>query len=365
MSRNQAFGASGGRGMQSGIPRGGPESKPQRAGGLMLSGVVTAVYVPLDGTPAHPQGSVPAPVAVYADVLVYSSMENFHNLMVRRALVAGGASGIHGGHVWKPRAARVNVADATLRVNQSDPKDLDGDHVLVQFLEDNLAKPVVVGLLPHPRTGLGNEGLPQAGHRQRLKVADGDPAFWKHHGTFHGVDSSGNFVVDATRAHGGELTADGKEVPAEDTSHGSVTILAAATAKVTVKGLDKSGRGEKFSLVLEDDKLTVLLGGGASLVLEGKDGAATMAVGDGAKHVAIVEALRDLFNSAKTQFTQLKSDFDAHKHEDTASTSVTSAIASDATASTTITHVTPTPSTANFPDWDSSIESGKISIPDG
>lgn len=315
MTRFSTTGVSGGGRSQGSLPHG---RNPLAANGLILRGAVVATYVPIDGPPSakrkvlHDDADI---AGTYCDVIVYSRHPNFRNALFRSVPVVGD-SGLHDGRVWAPRAARVNLAGGTLQRTGVDPVDLDGDHVLIQFLDDDLAQPVITGRAPHPRMGTGNEGLPEAGHRMRLKVVDGEPDFWKHHGSFYGVDDSGNFVVDTTRAHGGEFSDDGSEVPAQDAAHGNVIIR-----------------------VGDDNTVTVQVGGGATLLLTGKDGATTMQLGDGARHVAVVEELQALYGVLKTWL-------ETHVHP---------------------TGVGPSgpPAVLPAPDWDPAINSSKVSIPEG
>jgi hypothetical protein len=206
------------------------------ARGLILSGVVTCTYVQLDGDPAFEGDEVSRIRAVYCDVITYSTKPNLHGIPLRRVLVAD-ASGIHSGRVWKPRAARLSVDGKPLDARTLDPSKVDGDHVLIQFIDDNMARPVITSRMPHPLTGLGNEELPQAGHRQLLKVVDGIPEYLKHNGTFFGVSDTGDFILNTTRANDGDYDDDGSE-PQHVGGSGNIDVRMNKNQIFRLQGLD-------------------------------------------------------------------------------------------------------------------------------
>lgn len=265
MTRNRSAGFLGGTTKQSGTTAGmGP---PRGANGLLLSGVVVNVYPQVDGGSPFPDGMVPEPSALFCDVVTYGTREGLYSHFLKGCLILG--QGMHNGHVWIPRAATMDMTGEVndpevLDSDTFDPMNLDGDHVLIGFRDQNLSLPVVLGRLPHPKQGVGNSTLPQAGHRMRLKKADGAVDLHKHQGSFYGVDKDGNIILDTTRAHGGDYKADGTENPAEDTTHGNVVVNVQKQAKLTIRGLDKAGADEKFRVVLEDGKLTVVMGNDAT-----------------------------------------------------------------------------------------------------
>ncbi len=281
--------------IQAGIPmrpyRGGYE----RASGLLFRGVVVATYE-LDNS-NHPEAvateGVDA-VAIYCDVLIYSSMWNQRFQFLKSVLVSQDIGGMHRGRVWKPRAAKLDVTEPNQQAldldRKANPANLDGDHVLVGFIDDNLNQPVILRGIPHPSADTGNE-VKEPGKRMRLKVADGDPDFWKHHGGFYGISDAGDFVVDLTEAYSGEgLKADGTERPAaEDGTTGNYLVK-----------LPKSG------------KVTVQIEGGASFDLDLKDSDAKMTLGDGAVSMAVAERIQTLYNTLKTKLDAA----DIHVHPD-------------------------------------------------
>lgn len=241
MSRFRTDGISGGRRRQSAVAQRGGKSRDHvlRAHGLNLRAVVRTTYLQLDGTRAFPDDAVQLNeiTAVYCDVIVYSSIEGYRNGPLARVPVMQHI-GMHAGHVWTPRPSTVDVSTGAYDPATSDPMNLDGDHVRVEFLEDDLGRPIITGRIPHPRMGQGNEQLVEVGHRLKMKTADGLVEFWKHQGTFFGVDKQGNFIIDTTRAHDGQVSVNGAEVPKNDTDHGHVRLKIGNGVKVTVVDAD-------------------------------------------------------------------------------------------------------------------------------
>jgi len=100
---------------------------------------------------------------------------------------------------------------------------------------------------------------------------------------------------------------------------------------------------EKHSVIVEENKTTITHDGGNAATYENKDGDATLKVGDGGVKVAIADHLEILWGKAKIQADI----FDAHLHP--------SAMGPTGP---------PTPFQV-FPAYDSAINSGKVTIPDG
>lgn len=264
--------------IQEGIPRRPASRGEQRAGGLMLRGVVMATYV--SDSPGHPheEDTSNPPVAVYCDVLVMPSISRQRWFGLRGVLVSQPRGGMHHGAVWKPRATTVNLSSSLDSSGAiANPAYLDGDHVLIGFLNDNLSQPVILAGLPHPSTDMGNE-TKDLGFRMKLKVADGDPEIWKHHGIWWGVTDAGDFLVDTTYANNGKLAADGKEAaPKTDGSAGNFTVRLPSGAKLILKIAD-----------------------GASIEWSGSAATAQLIVGNGAVKAAIADHLQQLWGTLKS-----------------------------------------------------------------
>lgn len=284
-----------GRMVQSGVPERPLSIQYDGTGGLLLRGVVVATYE-LDATD-HPQRDTTAgqePVAIYCDVLCYSSHRNFRWLFFKQVLVSQDIGGMHRGRVWKPRPAKVDVrpgvgelsADGSELDNKANPADLDGDHVLIGFMDDNPNFPVILRGIPHPNADIGNEQK-EIGKRLRLKITDGDPDFQKHHGGFYGISDAGDFIVDLTEANKGEVDANGNEpAPPTDGSSGNYTI--------------KLPQGSKLNIEID---------AGENLELDLKDGSAKLKLGDGAKSALIAEAVQSFWDTVFKPTV-----FDVHVH---------------------------------------------------
>lgn len=296
--------------LQGGTPRGDGELADPR--GLLLRGVVTATYVTDD--PERPLLEGDRAIGVYCDVLVYSSLPQVRYQYLRAVPVTQDRSGLHSGRVWKPRAATMDITGGTLDLAKgTDPAAMDGDHVLIGFLDRNLARPVILRALPHPACDAGNDGA-GTGHRLRLQLADGDPDFWRHHGTYYGVEDSGNWVVDTTKANTGTLATDGTEPAPPTDGSGAQEHRLPQDAEFGVRFLDMADPDnpvEVTTLSLLVDALELAIGQGANLRLEGKAGDATLTLGDGEKHAVIYEALELWWNGT---VKLLLNAFDAHVH---------------------------------------------------
>lgn len=122
----------------------------------------------------------------------------------------------------------------------------------------------------------------------------------------------------------------------------------------SVPSVDAQLAGGDHNMTLEPSQFTANLGGGATVKFEAKDGDAKCTVGDGAKHVAIVEHLQ-------TQYETLKGKLDAadgHGHPGGGTL-----LDSLGVPCTGVTGPPTVPVSA--PTWNGAINSTKISIPDG
>lgn len=279
----------GSRRIQAGLPLRAVRPQYERMNGLLMRGVVTATYE-VDNT-QHPVLTLDpnvTPVAVYCDVLCYTSMVNQRWQMLKQVLVSQPIGGMHRGRVWKPRAAKIDTTESEIDLDRAtNPAFLDGDHVLVGFIDDNPNTPIILRGIPHPSGDVGNTDKP-VGQRLNLKVADGDPDFWKHHGSYFGISDSGDFVVDTCLANDGSIDSKGNEPDApEDGSVGNQIYRLPKGSKVTVE-ID-----------------------GDTLKLENADGDAILTLGDGAVHATIYEALEAFWNN--TMLPKFVA-FDAHVH---------------------------------------------------
>lgn len=335
--------------LQAGLPT---SAMPwQGSAGLLLRGVVVATYV--SDADGHPYADY-SPVAVYCDVLTYSSVPGVRWQLFNTCLVTQETGGMQQGHIWKPRAATLDVTGNPLNVSRAtNPADLDGDHVLVGFLDNSLNNPIILRGIPHPAIDAGHGQDEVLGARMKLTVADGDPDFRKHHGAFFGISDAGDMVVDLARAHAGALQDDGSEPdPPQDGSAGNLKINIEQNAQRLLSLLDMSDPTNPTAVLTELLQLAgytldfmdqtpawQLKAGSDNLVNFGnKAGNATMSLGDGAKHVPIVEALQQLWQNLKTYL-------DGHTHPTSTGPSG--------------------PPSGPATSWDSSVASSKVAIPDG
>lgn len=329
--------------LQAGIPRSTKTSPPLAANGLLLRGVVMATYVSDD--PVHPvsDNTKSTPIAVYCDVLVYPSRPGSRWMGLKNVVVSQPVAGMHRGRIWKPRAASVDFGGQELS-ELSDPSQIDGDHVLVGFLNGSFDQPIVVGSLPHPAIDTGHPDG-ELGQRMKLTLTDGDPDYFKHHGVYYGVSDDGNWVLDTTWANSGEIDSQGIEPDPPTDARGSINLRLPQDASYDVSLFDMStpaSPNEVCKLSIFKDKLELKITQGASLVVE-EDGAdATLTLGDGAVAVAVANHLQTLYQSLATNIAAA----DAHTH--TLGAGVTSGP-----------NVPIAP-----PAWDSNINSNKLLIPD-
>lgn len=339
--------------LQSSVPKMTPRSQNFiRANGLLLRGVVLNTWV-LDD-PKHPFASN-QPIAVYCDVLCYSGPVSVRWRYLPQCLVSQDIGGMHRGEVWKPRAAKMDITGVPLDPEKGgNPANWDGDHVLIGFMDDNLNQPVILRGIPHPSADAGNTSK-DLGHRMGLKLADGDPNFWKHHGAFFGVAQNGDWVTDTTLAYDGNLpTPDGKEPPTSPTDgSGSQTHKLPEAAKFQIQFINAGGTpvAAEFTLTKTELKqaiqdalgdILIQIGGSDTLKITKNGADAKMILGNGVKHVAIVEALQALYGSLKTKLDTS----DTHVHPTGTGPSGT-----------------PNP-TISAPAWDPGINSTHMEIPD-
>jgi hypothetical protein len=229
----------------------------------------------------NPQGaaSTPAPSAesrhVYCDVLVYSSMHGVKKGVLRRCLVAQPpGAGLHTGELWMPRPTtqRIDGESLDTALTRINPASVDGDHVLVEFLDGDRFLPTITGSVPHPARDVGTEAKTN-GTPTRLKKANGFPKLTKFNGVVHGVDANGNYIIDATRANKGIYDAKGREprlsgdpadsadqqVPTDGTC-GNIILALRPGSRLIVSCLTdpaNPGSSQETSLTFEDGRVTL------------------------------------------------------------------------------------------------------------
>jgi len=307
---------------QSGLQRMGPFHETLTPNGLLVRGVVMVTYV-LDD-PNHPSVLETGddgrdPVSVYCDVLVYSNKRGLHSHYLTKVPVLQDRGGLHDGRIWKPKATTIDVTESPVDPNTGTlVGNLDGDHVLIGFMDDAMNQPIILGGVPHPSHDVGNLEKPK-GHRRGLIVADGHPDFWKHHGTFYGIDTNGDFLVDTTFGNDGEINADGTEADPPTDGKGAQKHSLPQDAEARTEWFDmvdptapvsksyQSIKKDSYELSLNDvavflkllvSALELKLDGGATLKAEGNDADAILTLGNGVKSAIIAEAWETFFDGS-------------------------------------------------------------------
>jgi hypothetical protein len=306
--------------LQAGLATAGHTTRP--ANGLQMRGVVLKVYT-VDN-PNHPAASTAdkppprgLPVALYADVLCYTAIQGFQKILINKALVTQDTGGMQRGKIWKPRASTQTAKGDPLRPQDLDVANLDGDHVLVSFLDNNLNAPMIVRGLSHPFSDQGQTDAQAFAANLRLKIADGSPSLEKHNGTYFGISAAGDYLTNTLYANDGTLEAKGIAPPPPTSgAYGNLIQLLHAHAQRLTRLLDMSDPASPVEVareVLTATSYTLKFleegnaGPGACIAASGQDDAAFFAVGDAAMHAAIEERLRPVIEN-------LISTFNNHSH---------------------------------------------------
>lgn len=330
--------------LQSGIQKTMVQPGIPKTNGLLLKGVVTATYV--TDEVLHPSfGDVKnSPIAVYCDVVVYPSIPRQRWFFLEKVLVSQKRGGLHDDDTWKPKATTANIVTEVLD-NQlgSNPGQLDGDHVLIGFTNDSFDEPIILRGIPHPSRDVGNE-LYSTGKRLKLKQIDGNTDVSKFNGVFRGVDKDGNHIVDSTYGHNGELLEGGLEplpdatgtsgnqnrkLP-KDSSH-EITFWDMTVPTTPVQVAQYKCSQDVFEILL-----TML----PCLKVEGSATTAKLTLGNGAVKAAVADHLETFWTSTVVPWLA---------------------------AITVPTGTGPSGPPLNNPppSWDPTINSGKLTFPDG
>jgi hypothetical protein len=297
---------------------------------------------------------------VYCDVLCYGSQSGPNVTILPKCLVSQERAGIQSGDIWRPRAATMDISGAPLSLAHSSPQNLDGDHVLVGFMDDIATAPVILRSLPHPRADLGQAAAePADGQAMRLRLIDGSPDLRKHHGSVAGFTDAADFVVRTTYANTGALTAMGAPPgPPKTGDVGNVLLQLHKRAQrltqlvdmdapqAPVEALKEVLQAMAYELEFVANAAHWSVSDASGNTVEARKGgpAATLKVGDGSSHVAIAEQLQVLY-------TALVAAFNSHTH--------------NVLLTPTSPPLVSLPPNAAAPAWSSSIASSKVSIPTG
>lgn len=190
-----------------------PVGRSRDAKGLLLRGVVVEVYRPddLDSRSDRDESEVKG---VYCDVMI---LDPLYRGRLSQVPVLTQSAGLNDYEHWKPRKATSGITGESLNMDGgSDPgsttdiTDTDGDFVLVGFMGGDLAKPVILGQLPHKLTN------------RRPSANDTTLYKWRRHvrGILFGVTESGGLEIDLSESSTGSIDSSGAE--AQD---GDATIV--------------------------------------------------------------------------------------------------------------------------------------------
>jgi len=230
--------------------------------GTLLRAVVVKTYLPGDadhpfnrtkaanyGDPADFPEIVARDVnkvrGVCCDLIIYGA--HYRNRLFSVAVMQPGGGMGDQRDMWIPRAATMKIGGDPLRLGVTDnadeyasrdvtrPEDMDGDHVIVAFLENDSLMPIIVGSLTHPHTE-----EPFTAHRSTFR----------HRGVSRVVDEDGSTLVDLTGASSGTLDEQGVEQPNAG-GNGSIVVNARSDQTVTIN------IGGTMRLLLEDGTVTL------------------------------------------------------------------------------------------------------------
>lgn len=206
-----------------------------------------------------------APRGVTCDVMTWSSRGGNGRLsgvpVLQRGSTVGNAS------LWVPRAGTRTLdgdplswdGDPVAGVAAVDPENVDGEWVLVEFIDGDYRAPIIVGSIQHPRSRRPQNGatpaeLVDVGADGAVGTTpDGLERFLAHQGTVARVDRAGNVVVDTSA--GGQTDAG----DALEGTSGHVDLNLAADATLTVRFAGT--RQLRLRVVDGEPQLDLMVGG--------------------------------------------------------------------------------------------------------
>lgn len=234
----------------------GPHGFSRAANGLLLRAVVLETHLPGANLAYQNPDQQSGSTGVTCDVYVY---DRRHRSVLRGVPILLDSAGLNDHEVWKPRPTSVDLRRGLLVVSPeqqggrpTQASDMDGDHVVIGFLANDLDQPVIRGQIPHPR------------NRRRPLVGDSDTSEFKYRrfirGSAFGVRDDGNIDIDLSQANSGEITPVGAETP--DPTSGNMAIKLYGGALGTAARLSVlSATGSSPEPVLKGDTFLTDLDG--------------------------------------------------------------------------------------------------------
>ena len=308
------------------------DSTVESDGGTLAGRVATslwrAVVVSVQTPPALGASASPNELRDYAlgenntycSVFVYS-LGGASNGPHDNVLVTYPYSGLQEGDVMQPRGCTRQMSEITRGIGNQTlvPDDLDGDHVLIGFIDGELALPAIVAYLPHPRRDVGktDSSTDAIGYRTVVRDGDGSPKFSKHQGIYTGVGKDGNYEANTTKAHkgvegvrtaaeGGGYTATGEEVssteaPGGIATSGNYTVKLKQNAKLLI---EFEGGSNSIQLTDNDGILNITTSSAVNINADSVD------VGNSATEAAVLGTTYRaqesvLLSTVQTQLTAL------------------------------------------------------------
>ena len=222
---------------QSGVKR-----RPYRARDEGVAGLVRGMVVRVIAADGEDQGAIATPPQPLCDVLLARGG------IVRAAVLQRGSS-VQNGSFWTPAPARTNlVTGAAVKVegDQLVPQparleDLDGEMVLIGWMDGDIDRPVIVGSYQHPRTPRrinGRVSIPTveqgAGNSPRRDI-DVQTRAVTHQGTVAALDRGGNVRLDLRRAG---VANDGQTYDANGETAGVVDVALRRGTETVIRAED-------------------------------------------------------------------------------------------------------------------------------
>lgn len=186
----------------------GTHGRTRFAHGHTMRGVVLKTYLPDKATVLTGGRSTTALYSVTCDVLVYE--ENMRTVL-KHVPVMTGSGGMRDHDVWIPEDSSIDVSTGTIvvdaTVQMSKVTDLNGDHVLIGFLNNDFTEPMIIGQVPHPR----NNRAPMSTDVTQFKSKN------YLRGMSFGITQDGNIECDlsspTSKPSEGGMDPSGNEIP--------------------------------------------------------------------------------------------------------------------------------------------------------